>query len=41
MTREADGRDRLRVGHGPGDAPAEPLPVLFTLVAERGMAPAG
>jgi SAM-dependent methyltransferase len=31
----ADGRYRLRIGSGVQGAPAEPLPVLFSLVAER------
>lgn len=35
MLREPDGVLRLRVGAGVDGAPAEPLPVLFTLVAER------
>jgi SAM-dependent methyltransferase len=35
MTREADGLFRLRIGRGAGDRPPEPLPVLFTLVAEK------
>ena len=35
LTKEDDGLYRLRLGVGVGGAPAEPLPVLFTLVAER------
>jgi hypothetical protein len=33
--QEEDGMVRLRLGTGADGAPAEPLPVLFTLVAER------
>jgi hypothetical protein len=32
---EADGRFRLRIGEGRDGAPARPLPISFTLVAER------
>ena len=32
---EADGRFRLRIGEGREGAPAFPLPILFTLIAER------
>jgi 2-polyprenyl-3-methyl-5-hydroxy-6-metoxy-1,4-benzoquinol methylase len=35
LTREDDGQFRLRLGVGAKGAPAEPLPVLFTMVAER------
>jgi SAM-dependent methyltransferase len=35
MVREPDGLFRLRAGRGGGDGPPEPLPVLFTLVAEK------
>ena len=35
MTREPDGLFRLRAGRGGAGALPEPLPVLFTLVAER------
>ena len=35
MTRESDGQFRLRIGTGRAGGSAEPLPVLFTLVAER------
>ena len=35
LLREEDGLFRLRLGRGRGDAPAEPLPLLFTLVAEK------
>lgn len=35
LVQEADGMFRLRLGTGADGAPAEPLPVLFTLVAER------
>jgi SAM-dependent methyltransferase len=35
MTRESDGLYRLRAGRGAGDRSPEPLPVLFTLVAEK------
>ena len=36
LRREDDGMYRLRIGTGPGGSAPEPLPVLFTLVAERG-----
>ncbi len=35
LVQEEDGMFRLRLGTGANGAPAEPLPVLFTLVAER------
>ena len=35
LVQEEDGMFRLRLGTGADGAPAEPLPVLFTLVAER------
>lgn len=35
LRREPDGMFRLRLGSGSGDALAEPLPVLFTLIAQR------
>ncbi|MCX6432345.1 MAG: class I SAM-dependent methyltransferase [Actinobacteria bacterium] len=35
LVQEDDGMFRLRLGTGANGAPAEPLPVLFTLVAER------
>lgn len=35
LTREDDGQFRLRLGVGANGAAAEPLPVLFTMVAER------
>ena len=35
LTREEDGLFRWRLGEGPDGAAAEPLPVLFTLVAEK------
>jgi SAM-dependent methyltransferase len=35
LVQEEDGMFRLRIGTGADGAPAEPLPVLFTLVAER------
>lgn len=35
LTREGDGQYRLRLGTGAGGGPAEPLPVLFTLIAEK------
>jgi SAM-dependent methyltransferase len=35
LKQEEDGGFRLRVGIGAGGAPPEPLPVLFTLVAEK------
>ncbi len=36
LRREEDGMYRLRIGSGPSGGPAEPLPVLFTLVAGKG-----
>jgi len=35
LTRESDGMFRLRVGMGTSGGPAEPLPILFTLVARK------
>lgn len=35
LTRESDGMFRLRVGIGASGGPAEPLPVLFTLIAGK------
>lgn len=35
LTREDDGLFRLRIGIGRDGAPPEPLPVLFTLIAEK------
>lgn len=35
LTREEDGLFRLRVGVGLGGGPGEPLPILFTLIAEK------
>lgn len=35
LSREADDRFRLRIGTGADGQPAEPLPVLYTLVARR------
>lgn len=35
LTKEADGLYRLRMGAGSGGGPAEPLPALFTLVAQK------
>jgi SAM-dependent methyltransferase len=35
LTKEADGQYRWRIGTGVDGAMAEPLPVLFTLVAEK------
>lgn len=35
LREEEDGQFRLRLGTGRDGAPAEPLPVLFTLVAEK------
>ena len=35
LVREDDGMFRLRIGQGRDGAPAEPLPLLFTLVAEK------
>ena len=35
LTKEEDGLFRLRLGVGAGGAPAEPLPVLFTMVGQR------
>lgn len=35
LTREADGMFRMRLGSGADGGPGEPLPLLFTLVAER------
>lgn len=35
LQKEEDGLFRLRIGVGDGGAPAEPVPLLFTLVAEK------
>ena len=35
LTCEEDGLFRLRIGVGPGGGPAEPLPILFTLITEK------
>lgn len=35
LRQEDDGMFRMRVGTGAGGAPAEPLPVLFTLIAAK------
>ena len=35
LNLEEDGQFRLRIGQGRDGAPAEPLPLLFTLVAEK------
>ena len=35
LVREADGLFRLRLGSGQGEQPGEPLPILFTLVAQK------
>jgi 2-polyprenyl-3-methyl-5-hydroxy-6-metoxy-1,4-benzoquinol methylase len=35
LAKEHDGMFRMRIGTGAGGAPAEPMPVLFTLVAQR------
>lgn len=35
LRQEADGRFRLRIGTGAAGADPEPLPVLFTLIAEK------
>ena len=35
LTREADGLFRLRVGVGEDGGPGEPLPIMFTLLAEK------
>ena len=35
LAREEDGQYRLRLGTGAGGGAAEPLPVLFTLIAEK------
>jgi hypothetical protein len=32
---EADGKYRIRVGHGANGQPAEPLPMLYTLLARK------
>lgn len=39
LTREDDGMYRMRIGIGAGGAPAEPMPVLFTLIARRPAVP--
>ncbi len=38
LTREDDGLFRLRVGVGLDGGPAEPLPIMFTLIAEKAAA---
>jgi SAM-dependent methyltransferase len=35
LTKEQDGMFRMRIGSGANGRPSEPLPVLFTLVAQR------